>query len=287
MTKTSLSFAPVPDLVLEPLVRAALMEDLGTYGDITTRTVIPAQTRYSARIQAREAGVVSGMQIAALAFRLLDPTLAVTLHLPDGSPMAKGDVLMEIEGAATSILSAERVALNFSGRLCGIATLTSQFVAAAEGTKTRITCTRKTTPGLRLVEKQAVLHGGGFNHRFSLSDAILIKDNHIAAAGGIAPVLEAVKARASHMIRVEIEVDRLDQLAEVLEVGGADVVLLDNMDTPTLRDAVGMVDGRLVTEASGNMKLDRIAEVAATGVDYISSGALTHSARTLDLGLDF
>lgn len=280
-------FAPLPDLLLEPLVRAALIEDLGPNGDVTTRAVIPASTRYRARLNAREAGVVSGMQLAALAFRLVDPSLAITLHRSDGSPCACGDVLMEIEGAAASILSAERIALNFAGRLSGIATLTAAFVAQAAGTSTRITCTRKTTPGLRMVEKAAVLHGGGFNHRFGLSDAILIKDNHIAAAGGIAAVLKAARASVSHMMKVEIEVDTLAQLAEVLAVGGADVVLLDNMDTPTLRQAVGMVAGRLVTEASGNMALPRIAEVAATGVDYISSGALTHSARTLDLGLDF
>ncbi len=281
------AFPPLPDLILEPLVRAALDEDLGTYGDITTRTVIPAGTRYKARIRAREAGIVSGMQLAAIAFRLIDPALVLRVHCPDCAPFGPGDTLAEIEGEAASILSAERVALNFAGRLCGIATLTAAFVAETRGTRTRITCTRKTTPGLRLVEKQAVLHGGGFNHRFSLSDAILIKDNHIAAAGGIAPVLAAVKARASHMMRVEIEVDRLEQLAEVLDQGGADVVLLDNMDTPTLREAVAMVSGRLVLEASGNMRLDRIAEVAATGVDYISVGAVTHSVRTLDLGLDF
>jgi len=281
------AMSPLPDLILEPLVRAALMEDLGTYGDITTRTVIPAGTKYRARIQAREAGVVSGMQIAALACRLVDPQLCVTCHIPDGTTIAAGDLLMEIEGDAASILSAERVALNFAGRLSGIATLTAAFVAETRDTRARITCTRKTTPGLRLVEKQAVLHGGGFNHRFSLSDAILIKDNHIAAAGGIRPVLQAVKASASHMIRTEIEVDRLDQLAEVLNEGGADVVLLDNMDTPTLREAVAMTAGRVILEASGNMRLERIAEVAATGVGYISSGALTHSARTLDLGLDF
>jgi nicotinate-nucleotide pyrophosphorylase (carboxylating) len=194
---------------------------------------------------------------------------------------------MALSGSAAAILAAERVALNFAGPLSGIATLTAAYVAETRGTATRITCTRKTTPGLRLVEKMAVQHGGGFNHRFGLSDAILIKDNHIAAAGGVRPALAACKARASHMVRIEIEVDRLDQLAEVLEEGGADVVLLDNMDTATLTEAVAMVGGRLVTEASGNMKLERIAEVAATGVDYISSGALTHSARTLDLGLDF
>lgn len=277
----------VPDLVLEPMLRMALAEDLGSYGDITTRTVIPAGTTYRARLTAREAGVVSGMQVAALAFRLVDPTLAPVVQAPDGTPCQPGDVLMEIEGDAASILTAERVALNFAGRLSGIASLTAAFVDETAGTETRITCTRKTTPGLRIVEKLAVLHGGGFNHRFSLSDAILIKDNHIAAAGGVRPVLEACKAQASHMMRVEIEVDTLAQLEEVLEVGGADVVLLDNMDSETLRRAVALVDGRLVTEASGNMRLERIAEVAATGVDYISSGALTHSARTLDLGLDF
>jgi nicotinate-nucleotide pyrophosphorylase (carboxylating) len=278
--------APLPDLILEPMVRSALMEDLGSYGDITTRTVIPADTNITATLNAREAGVVSGLQVAALTFRLVDPDLKITMHIGDGEQIAAGDLLMEINGSAASILSAERVALNFAGRLSGIATLTSRFVRETVGTAARITCTRKTTPGLRLVEKQAVIHGGGFNHRFSLSDAILIKDNHIAAAGGIRPVLAAVKARASHMIRTEIEVDRLEQLAEVLNEGGADVVLLDNMDTPTLNKAVTMNAGRLVLEASGNMGLGRVAEVAATGVDYISSGALTHSARTLDLGLD-
>lgn len=279
--------ANLPDLILEPLVRSALMEDLGTYGDVTTRAVIPAEVTYDARLNARQAGVVSGMQIARMAFHLVDPALEVDTLRPDGAPCAPGDTLMTIKGSAASILSGERVALNFAGRLSGIATLTSQFVKETAGTATRITCTRKTTPGLRLVEKQAVLHGGGFNHRYSLSDAILIKDNHIAAAGGVRAVLEAAKACASHMMRIEIEVDTLDQLAEVLEVGGADVVLLDNMDTPTLTKAVSMVAGRMVTEASGNMALPRIAEVAATGVIYISSGALTHSARTLDLGLDF
>ncbi|RNF33190.1 carboxylating nicotinate-nucleotide diphosphorylase [Paracoccus methylarcula] len=278
---------PLPDLLVEPLVRAALAEDLGSQGDITTRTVIPADLRYTAHLRAREAGVASGMQLAAMAFRLVDPGLALRIACPDGTGFEPGGLLMEIEGSAASILSAERVALNFAGRMCGIASLTADFVARTQGSATRITCTRKTTPGLRLVEKQAVLHGGGFNHRFSLSDAILIKDNHIAAAGGIRPVLQAVKARASHMIRCEIEVDSLGQLAEVLDEGGADVVLLDNMDTPTLREAVAMAAGRVVLEASGNMRLERIAEVAATGVDYISSGALTHSARTLDLGLDF
>ena len=277
----------LPDLILEPLVRAALMEDLGTYGDVTTRSVIPEGTTYTARLRARAEGVVSGMQIARLAFHLVDPTLEVRTLKEDGSTISKGDTLMEIEGSAAAILSAERVALNFAGRLSGIATLTAACVAETTGTETRITCTRKTTPGLRMVEKQAVLHGGGFNHRFSLSDAILIKDNHIAASGGIRPVLQAVKSNASHMIRVEIEVDTLAQLEEVLDEGGADVVLLDNMDTDKLLQAVEIANGRIVLEASGNMTLPRLAEVAATGVNYISMGALTHSATTLDLGLDF
>lgn len=277
----------LPDLLLEALIRAALIEDLGPSGDITTRLVIPPATRYRAKMNAREAGVVSGMQVAAIAFRLVDPTLTVTLHHPDGSACAPGDVLMEIEGLAASILSAERVALNFAGRLSGIATLTAAYVAEIKGSPTRITCTRKTTPGLRLVEKAAIQHGGGFNHRFGLGDAILIKDNHIAAAGGIRPALEAACAGASHMMKIEVEVDTLTQLAELLEIRGADAVLLDNMDTPTLQQAVALVAGRLITEASGNMALSRIAEVAATGVNYISAGALTHSARTLDLGLDF
>ncbi len=282
-----MSFPALPDMILEPLVRAALMEDLGANGDITTLTVIPADVTYDARLNARENAVVSGMQVAELAFRLVDPSLEVTTHFRDGQRCAKGDTLMEIRGSAASILSGERVALNFAGRLTGVATATAALVAETKGTRARITCTRKTTPGLRIVEKQAVLHGGGYNHRFSLSDAILIKDNHIAAAGGVQAALEATKARASHMMKVEIEVDTLDQLAEVLEVGGADVVLLDNMSPATLTEAVALVDGRLVTEASGNINRDTVAAVAATGVDYISSGALTHSYRTIDIGLDF
>lgn len=282
-----MSFATLPDLILEPLVKSALMEDLGSYGDVTTRAVIPDDVTYSARLRAREEAVVSGMQVAALAFRLVDANLRVNTLVADGAACQPGDVLMEIEGKAASILMGERVALNFAGRLTGIATLTAAMVAETRGTEARITCTRKTTPGLRMVEKLAVLHGGGFNHRYSLSDAILIKDNHIAAAGGIRAVLDATKAHASHMMAVEIEVDTLDQLREVLEVGGASVVLLDNMTPDQLREAVQINAGRLALEASGNVKRDTVAAIAATGVDYISSGALTHSARTVDLGLDF
>lgn len=277
----------LPDLLLEPLVRAALVEDLGPMGDATVRAVIPPGLRYDARLNARGAGVASGLRLAAMAFRLVDPALSVTSLVADGATFAPGDTLMRIEGAAGSILMGERVALNFLGRLTGVATLTAAFVAETKGTKARITCTRKTTPGLRMVEKEAVRHGGGANHRYGLSDAILIKDNHIAAAGGVRPVLEAARAARSHMMRVEIEVDRLDQLAEVLQIGVADVVLLDNMTTPQLAEAVALNAGRLVLEASGNMALPRIAEVAATGVDYISVGALTHSVPVVDLGLDF
>lgn len=278
---------PLPDLLLEPLVRAALMEDLGPSGDVTTRSVIGPDIRYSAALNARDSGVVSGVQCAVIAFRLVDPALTVTVVLRDGAQVAAGETILRLEGAAGSILSAERVALNFMGRLSGVATLTAAFVAETHGHRARITCTRKTTPGMRLVEKQAVLHGGGSPHRYGLSDAVLIKDNHIAAAGGVAQVLQAARAHAGHMTRVEIEVDTLAQLEQVLATGGADVVLLDNMDTATLAQAVQMVDGRIVTEASGNMRLGRIADVAGTGVDYISVGALTHSAPVLDLGLDF
>lgn len=277
----------IPNLLLEPIVRAALLEDLGSSGDITTRLVVPERTRNRAVLNAREPGVASGLQVAATAFHLVDPTLEIETLVFDGAAFDKGAALMVVTGLSASILSAERVALNFAGRLAGIATLTAAFVAETRGTGARITCTRKTTPGLRLVEKAAVAHGGGSNHRYGLGDAILIKDNHIAAAGGVRAALERARAGASHMMKIEIEVDRLDQLDEVLATGGADVVLLDNMDIATLGEAVKRTAGRLVTEASGNMKLDRIARVAATGVDYVSVGALTHSAPTLDLGLDF
>ncbi len=277
----------LPDLLLEPLVRAALAEDLGPMGDATCRAVIPEGLTYDARLNARTGGVASGLRLAAMAFRLVDPAVRVAARVRDGDRVVAGQTVMRITGSAAAVLTGERVALNFAGRLSGIATLTAAFVAETRGSRARITCTRKTTPGLRAVEKEAVRHGGGVNHRFGLSDAILIKDNHIAACGGVRPVLQAAKAARSHMMRIEIEVDRLDQLAEVLEEGGADVVLLDNMTTADLARAVGMAAGHLLLEASGNMTLPRIAEIAATGIDYISVGALTHSAPVLDLGLDF
>ncbi|MBI1173427.1 carboxylating nicotinate-nucleotide diphosphorylase [bacterium] len=275
----------LPAFLLEPLLRAALTEDLAPWGDATTRAVIPPGTKGQVEMRSRQSGVISGMQAAELAFRLIDPTLDIDILTPDAAACAPGQPVMRVTGDIAAILMAERVALNFAGRMSGIATLTARFVA--EAGPARITCTRKTTPGLRAVEKAAVAHGGGANHRFGLGDAILIKDNHIAAAGGIAAVLTRVKAVRSHMMRVEIEVDTLAQLQDVLSTGGADCVLLDNMDTATLREAVGLVAGRMITEASGNMTLPRIAEVAATGVGYISVGALTHSAAVLDLGLDY
>ncbi len=275
----------VPDFLLEPIVRAALAEDLAPWGDATSRAVISAGTRGTVVMRARGPGRVSGMQVAAMAFRLIDASLTVEILTPDGAVCVADQVLMRVSGDIGAILMSERVALNFAGRMSGIASLTAAFVA--EAGLARITCTRKTTPGLRLVEKAAVRHGGGSNHRYGLGDAILIKDNHIAAAGGVRAVLERAGAARSHMMRIEIEVDTLEQLDEVLLAGTADCVLLDNMDIATLSRAVQMVAGLLVTEASGNMSLPRIAEVAATGVDFISVGALTHSAPILDIGLDF
>lgn len=272
-------------LLVEDAVRAALLEDLGRAGDITTNATIPAMKQARAVIAARQPGIVAGLDLAKAAFRLLDPALSFETRIADGTAVTPGAILATIEGPARALLSAERVALNFLGRLSGIATLTSRYVAAVAHTKARIVCTRKTTPGLRTFEKYAVLCGGGFNHRFGLDDAILIKDNHIAVAGGIIPALRAVKAAIGHLVKIEIEVDTLDQLDEVL-TEGADVVLLDNMTPAQLREAVARVKGRLLTEASGGVTLETVAAIAESGVDMISVGALTHSAQVLDVGLD-
>ena len=282
-----MTHSAIPDFLLEDMIKRALNEDLGGAGDITSRVVIPEGIEYQASLNARGSGVISGMQIAQLAFNIIDPKLEVKILLPDGSKVVSKDICMAISGDAKSILMAERVALNFAGRLSGIATMTAAFVVEVKNTKAKITCTRKTTPGMRLVEKEAVRHGGGSNHRFGLSDAIMIKDNHIAAAGSIQKVLQRARDFASHMSTIEIEVDTLKQLEEVLRVGGADVVLLDNMTNTDMMTAVKMVNGAMTIEASGNMALDRISSVAATGVDYISVGALTHTVANFDLGLDF
>jgi nicotinate-nucleotide pyrophosphorylase (carboxylating) len=276
---------PLPNVLLEPLVRAALVEDLGRAGDITTDALVPPHTRATAAFVAREPGTLAGLDLAVLAFRLVDPAVNLEILHPDGATLAPGDVIARIEGPARGILTGERVALNFLGHLSGIATGTASIARAIAHTRARITCTRKTTPGLRMVEKYAVRCGGGANHRFGLDDAILIKDNHIAIAGGIGPALTRARAHAGHMVKIEIEVDTLDQLDEVLAIG-ADAVLLDNMNPDQLREAVRRVAGRAITEASGRINLETAAAIAETGVDLISAGWLTHSARVLDIGLD-
>ncbi len=277
---------PPHALLLEPIVRHALEEDLGRAGDITSDLTIAADTHIEARLATRQDGVIAGLIAAECAFRLIDPRLKFDVQTPDGSRARKGDVLATITGAARSILSAERVALNFTTHLSGVASVTRSFVDAVDGTKARITCTRKTLPGLRLVQKYAVRCGGGFNHRFGLDDAVLIKDNHIAAAGGIAQVLAGVRAGLGHMAKIEIEVDTIAQLEEALQ-HKVDVILLDNMASDALKQAVAITQGRAVLEASGNVTLHTVREIADCGVDYISSGALTHSAPNLDIGLDF
>jgi len=281
----------MPDGFLAPhaiaeAVRHALAEDLGRAGDVTSIATIPEATPARAIMAARQPGVIAGLPLAVEAFRQLAPEMQIEAHARDGDTVAKGHSLLTIAGPARAVLSAERVALNFVGRLSGIATLTASYVKETAGTKLRICCTRKTTPGLRALEKYAVRCGGGFNHRFGLDDAILIKDNHIAVAGGVAAVLTRARTIAGHLVKVEIEVDTLDQLREVLATGLADVVLLDNMDIPTLREAVALVAGRVVLEVSGGVTVDRIAEIAKTGVDYASSGVLTHSAPNFDVALD-
>jgi nicotinate-nucleotide pyrophosphorylase (carboxylating) len=280
-----------PDAFLSPLavdeaVTRALEEDLGRAGDITSIATIPEPTKAHAVMVARQAGVIAGLALALAVFRRLCPDIQLQAYVRDGAAVAAGVHLMTISGPARAVLSGERTALNFVGRLSGVATLTSNYVRKTNGSNLRICCTRKTTPGLRALEKYAVRCGGGFNHRFGLDDAILIKDNHIAVAGGIRPVLERARAHAGHLVKVEIEVDTLAQLREVLDTGLADAVLLDNMDIATLSEAVKMAQGRVVLEASGGVTLNSIAEIAATGVDYVSSGALTHSAANFDVALD-
>src|ERR1700728_2305424 len=280
------SDAFVSPLEIEAAVKRALEEDLGRAGDVTSTATIPEETRGRAVVIARKPGVVSGLPLVEAAFRRLEPTIEINPHGRDGMAIAARTKLMTIAGNARAILSAERTALNFLGHLSGIATATAAFVARIAHTKARIICTRKTTPGLRALEKYAVRCGGGFNHRFGLDDAILIKDNHIAVAGGVSAVLARARAVAGHLVKIEIEVDTLDQLREVLDCGTADVVLLDNMGPALLKQAVALVAGRLVTEASGGITHASAAAIAATGVDYLSSGAITHSSVNLDVGLD-
>jgi nicotinate-nucleotide pyrophosphorylase (carboxylating) len=280
-----------PDAFLSPLevddaVFRALAEDLGRAGDVTSIATIPPDTQGRAVVVARKAGVIAGLPLAAAAFRKLSPEIEITPHAHDGAQVAAKTKLMQVKGPARAILAAERVALNFVGHLSGVATATHEFVRRVSNTRLRVCCTRKTTPGLRALQKYAVRCGGGFNHRFGLDDAMLIKDNHIAVAGGIRSALERAKAATGHLVKIEIEVETLDELQQVLDVGLADAVLLDNMDVATMRKAVAMVGGKVPIEASGGITLETIEAVAATGVDYASSGWITHSAPNLDVALD-
>jgi nicotinate-nucleotide pyrophosphorylase (carboxylating) len=273
------------EIVAEPLVRAALAEDLGRGGDVTTEAIVPPLARARAVLAARRGGVVAGGSIAALAFRILDPSIRCTIEVTDGERVSAGGAIVRIEGSARAVLSGERVAINFLGHLCGIATATRSMVEAVAPSRARVADTRKTTPGLRALEKYAVRCGGGINHRFGLDDAVLIKDNHLALAGSIREAVASVRARVGHMMKVEVEVDSLDQLREALETP-IDAVLLDNMSPETLTRAVELVAGRVLTEASGGVTRENIAAIARSGVDVISTGWLTHSAPALDVGLD-
>jgi nicotinate-nucleotide pyrophosphorylase (carboxylating) len=277
---------PPHPLLVEPIVRRALEEDFGRAGDLTTDLLIPSGNMARAVIRARDHGVICGLVAAVPAFRIVDPAIQVQISAPDGSRISAGQVVAAIEGPARAILMAERVALNFLGHLSGVATATNALVSQVAGTNGRIICTRKTIPGLRLLQKYAVRCGGGLNHRFGLDDAILVKDNHIAAAGGLRPVMSRLRGQLGPMVKVEVEVDSLAQLEEALALG-FDAILLDNMSPDLMRRAVDITAGRAVLEASGGITPDSVRAIAETGVDYISSGALTHSVRSLDLGLDF
>ncbi|MEA2953873.1 MAG: hypothetical protein QOJ96_3393 [Alphaproteobacteria bacterium] len=286
MTNLLCADAFLSPLEIDEAVTRALAEDLGRAGDITSIATVPDGTRGRAVVAARKGGRVAGLPLVEAAFRKLAPDMEIKAHARDGMMVEAKTALMTVTGDARAMLAAERTALNFVGHLSGIATATAEFVRRVAHTKTRVMCTRKTLPGLRALQKYAIRCGGGFNHRFGLDDAMLIKDNHVAVAGGIRAVLERARASVGPMVKIEIEVDSLEQLREVLDAGLADVVLLDNFDVPKLRQAAQIVGGKLVTEASGGITLHSVAEIAETGVDYVSSGALTHSVINLDIGLD-
>ena len=276
---------PLPEIMVEPIVRAALFEDLGRAGDLTTDAIILCASTMAGTICARQPGTIAGTDTAALAFRLLDSNIALTVKSPDGTRVQAGAPVISLKGSARAILSAERVALNFLCQLSGVATATALLVDAVRPYPARVVCTRKTIPGLRTLQKHAVRVGGGANHRFGLDDAVLIKDNHVALAGGIRTAIARVRQAVGHLVKIEVEVDTLAQLAEVLEVG-TDAVLLDNMTPEQMREAVRMVGGRAIVEASGRITPANANAIAATGVDLISAGWITHSAPVLDLGLD-
>jgi nicotinate-nucleotide pyrophosphorylase (carboxylating) len=277
---------PLLPLMYEPLVRTALLEDLGRAGDITADAIVPADQQAKLVMRARQLGVIAGLDIARCVFLMVSPAISLRNALPDGSAVEPGQIIATIDGPARSLLTAERTALNFICHLSGVATATASLVAAVHGTRARIVCTRKTTPGLRALEKYAVRAGGGTNHRFGLDDAVLIKDNHIALAGDLRTAVERVKANIGHLVKIEVEVDTLPQLEEAL-TSGVDAVLLDNMTTEQLTRAVEMAGRRVVTEASGRITAATAPAIAATGVDLISVGWLTHSAASLDIGLDY
>ncbi|NPU13684.1 carboxylating nicotinate-nucleotide diphosphorylase [Bradyrhizobium sp. 83002] len=280
-----MSLNSLSPLLYEPLVRMALLEDLGRAGDITTDAIVPREQRASLQLRARQSGVIAGLDVARCAFQAVSPEVRMEIVRPDGSAVTAGDVIATISGPARGVLTGERVALNFLCHLSGIASATASLVAAVKGTRAQIVCTRKTTPGLRALEKYAVRAGGGGNHRFGLDDAVLIKDNHVAIAGGIKAAITRAKAHAGHLVKIEVEVDNLAQLEEALGLG-VDAVLLDNMTPAELERAVGMARGRAITEASGRITVDTAPAIAATGVDLISVGWITHSSAALDIGLD-
>lgn len=280
-----MTLTPLPAIMIEPIVRTALMEDFGRAGDLTSDALIPTDLSATLTLAARQPGVIAGLDVAALAFRLVDPASDLKVLRPDGSRVAAGEAIATVSGPARALLGGERTALNFLSHLSGVATATAALVDAVRGHKAKIVCTRKTTPGLRALEKYAVRAGGGSNHRFGLDDAILIKDNHIAIAGGIQPAIERARAYAGHMVKIELEVDTLEQLEQALSLG-VDAVLLDNMSPDTLTRAVKLVNGRAITEASGRINASTVGAVAASGVDLISVGWITHSAPILDIGLD-
>ena len=281
-----MTITPLSRHLIDEAVAAALAEDLGDAGDITTTVTIKPDAQTKGVIAARKAGVIAGVDLACAAFRQLDASVSINVNNGDGTHVGAGERIISVAGPARAILSAERVALNFLSHLSGIATATAALVEAVSGTSAKIVCTRKTMPGARAFEKYAVRCGGGHNHRFGLYDAVMIKDNHIAASGGIRTAIEACRAAVGHMVKIEVEIDRLDQLDEAL-AGGADIIMLDNMSTDEMTRAVETVGGRAVLEASGNITVQTVRSVAETGVDIISSGWITHSAPILDLGLDF
>lgn len=280
-----MKLVPLPKSMIESLVRNALQEDLGRVGDITTNAIIPAKQKWKGALVARQVGVLAGLNLARTAFKLMSPSVQFIAKKKDGDKLKPGDIIATMQGPARAIITGERVALNFLSHLSGIATATSNLVRAIKPYKTKICCTRKTTPGLRLIEKYAVRAGGGINHRFGLYDAALIKDNHIAAAGGVSAAVKQARRAVGHKAKIQLEVDNLAQLTEAMDLP-IDSVLLDNMSPQMLKAAVKMVRGRFVTEASGRVNLNTVKAIAASGVDRISVGSITHSAPILDIGLD-